>query len=75
MHIWEEYHQAKIVLGVKDEKDMLALKDKAQDKGLITWIIRDAGRTQVESGTQTCCAIGPGKISEIDSVTKHLELL
>lgn len=73
---WECYSgQAKIVLGCKDEKELLELKKKAEDNGLITSIVRDAGRTEVDPGTITCCAIGPGIVSKIDVVTGKLNLL
>jgi hypothetical protein len=35
---------------------------------LLVEVIRDAGRTQVEAGTVTCCAIGPAADDRIDAV-------
>lgn len=73
---WECYSgQAKIVVGCKDEKELLELKKKAEDNGLVTSIVKDAGRTEVDPGTVTCCAIGPGIVSQIDVVTGKLNLL
>ncbi|OTF74079.1 peptidyl-tRNA hydrolase 2, mitochondrial-like protein [Euroglyphus maynei] len=48
--------------------------NNARKNGLISVLIRDAGRTQVESGTKTAIAIGPAKGSLIDQVTGHLKL-
>jgi PTH2 family peptidyl-tRNA hydrolase len=43
--------------------------------GLPVELIRDAGRTQVEPGTVTCCAVGPADSARIDAVTGELSLL
>ena len=53
---------------------MLELVVRARQVGLIANYIRDAGRTQVESGTRTVAAIGPGPKSIIDQITGHLKL-
>ena len=47
----------------------------AKSLGLITAIIQDAGRTQIEAGSKTVVAIGPGPEDQIDQVTRHLGLL
>jgi PTH2 family peptidyl-tRNA hydrolase len=74
--LWEEYSgSAKIVLQVNSENQLIELRDKAKENNLNYYLIRDAGRTQVDPGTITCCAIGPGRISDIDSVTGKLSLL
>ena len=45
---WENFSgQAKIVLGVQNEKELFDIKDKADKNGLITCLIHDAGRTEV----------------------------
>lgn len=72
---WEEIGQAKIVLSVPNEKDLLELMNKAEFTGLITCTIRDAGKTEIAPNTVTCCAIGPGTVEAIDTITGHLKLL
>ena len=73
---WENFSgQAKIVLGVDNEKQLLEIKNKAEQAGLITCLIQDAGRTQVAPNTATCCAIGPDLIQKIDEITGKLKLL
>ena len=47
----------------------------AKSLGLITAIIQDAGRTQIEAGSKTVVAVGPGPEDQIDQVTRHLGLL
>jgi PTH2 family peptidyl-tRNA hydrolase len=73
---WENYSgSAKIVVAVHSEDEIINLRDKANSKNLPYYLVRDAGRTQVASGTITVCAVGPGKVSEVDSVTGNLDLL
>lgn len=51
------------------------LEKKAQELGLITKKICDAGRTQVEPGSITVLGIGPAPVSVVNKVTGHLKLL
>lgn len=57
---WERYGQAKITLKVKDEEEMLSLYKNARKKGLVAAVIQDAGKTQIDPGTRTVLAVGPG---------------
>ncbi|URD98593.1 Peptidyl-tRNA hydrolase PTH2 [Musa troglodytarum] len=51
------------------------LKEAADRCGLPTFVVADAGRTQVLAGSRTVLAIGPGRKADIDSVTGKLRLL
>jgi PTH2 family peptidyl-tRNA hydrolase len=75
LRLWELKGQPKIVLKADGEQYLLQLCDKAKALGLVTAIIRDAGKTQIESGTVTVLGIGPGESSIVDQITKHLKLL
>lgn len=72
---WRAEGMPKIVLKVKDEKELVTHLQKAKDAGLTTALITDAGRTVVAPGTKTCGAIGPDEEEEIDRVTGKLPLL
>ncbi len=72
---WRAEGMPKIVLKVKDEKELLLHLQKAKDEGLTTALITDAGRTVVAPGTKTCAAIGPDEEEKIDAVTGKLPLL
>jgi len=72
---WEEAGQAKVVVKVQDEDEMLALEEEARKAKLITYIVIDAGKTQIASGTSTVLAVGPGPRSTVDSVTGKLKLM
>ncbi|CAL4894477.1 unnamed protein product [Urochloa decumbens] len=72
---WEQLGQAKIVLTCKNQQEMNRLKETAAHRGIPTFIVADAGRTQVLAGSKTVLAIGPGRKADIDSVTGKLRLL
>ncbi|XP_027197854.1 peptidyl-tRNA hydrolase 2, mitochondrial-like [Dermatophagoides pteronyssinus] len=71
---WSDCGQRKVVVKVDSEQELLNIMQNARKNGLISVLIQDAGRTQVESGTKTAIAIGPAKGSLIDKVTGHLKL-
>ncbi|KAG8067966.1 hypothetical protein GUJ93_ZPchr0005g14274 [Zizania palustris] len=72
---WEQFGQAKIVLTCKNQQEMNRLKESAEHRGIPTFVVADAGRTQVLSGSKTVLAVGPGRKADIDSVTGKLRLL
>lgn len=72
---WELCGQAKIVVTCKNQQEMNKLRDAAESIGLPTFIVADAGRTQVSAGSNTVLAIGPGSKSAVDSVTGKQRLL
>lgn len=74
-HSWLRVGQPKIILRISNEEELLTLAKKAQQAGLITAIIKDAGRTQLRPGTVTVIGIGPGSNEVIDSFTSKLRLL
>ncbi len=71
---WRKEGMAKIVVKVKDEKELLAYFQQAKEKGLTTALITDAGRTVVVPGTKTCAAIGPDEEQKVDEITDKLPL-
>ncbi len=75
VNAWKEEGMAKIVLKVKDEKELVKYFQKAKDEGLTASLITDAGRTVVAPGTKTCAGIGPDKEEKIDQITGELALL
>nr|XP_048331098.1 peptidyl-tRNA hydrolase 2, mitochondrial isoform X2 [Ziziphus jujuba var. spinosa] len=56
---WEQNGQPKIVVLCKNQQEMNKLKEAAEDIGLPTFVVADAGRTQVLAGSKTVLAIGP----------------
>lgn len=72
---WLDSKQPKIILKVDTLDTLLEIKKNAEDKGLITELISDAGLTELPSGTITCLGIGPAPNEIIDEVTGELKLL
>ena len=60
---------------VKDEKELLALEEQANDLGLPNALIVDRGLTEVPPDTVTCLGIGPAPAEKIDRLTGKLPLL
>ncbi|WP_311171445.1 peptidyl-tRNA hydrolase Pth2 [Halobellus ordinarius] len=71
---WKGEGQKKVVLKASGESELFRLADEAQRLGLPNAIVRDAGHTQLDPGTVTCLAVGPGDEAEIDRVTGDLSL-
>ncbi len=72
---WKLMGQKKIVLKINSESELLEYFMECKEAGLKPELIRDAGHTQIPSGSITCFAVGPADASEIDSILKKLKLL
>ena len=71
---WRRFSK-KVVLKVKDEKELLDFKKLADKYKLVNALIRDAGRTEIPPNTITCLAIGPDEDEKIDKITGKLKIL
>jgi len=71
---WKGGGQKKIVVKAPDESTLFDLADQARRDGLPHAIIRDAGHTQLDSGTATTVAIGPAEENLVDRITGDLPL-
>jgi len=71
---WVNQGMPKIVLKVKDEKEMMDYFQFCKDAGLTVSLITDAGHTVVEPGTRTCVGIGPDEEEKIDKITSQLKM-
>jgi len=72
---WCEEGMAKIVVKVKDEKELIHYFQQAKDSGIKSSLITDAGRTVIAPGIKTCVAIGPDEEEKVDAITGTLSLL
>ncbi|MBI4448654.1 peptidyl-tRNA hydrolase [Candidatus Woesearchaeota archaeon] len=72
---WRDQGMKKVVLKVADLKDLINYKNRCEDAGLVTAMITDAGRTEVDPGTVTCLGVGADVVEKIDSVTGKLKML
>lgn len=75
-NVWESTGQAKIVVRTDGdgEMELYNLAEKAKRLNIITALIRDAGHTQLLSGTPTALGMGPALASDLDKVSGKLRL-
>lgn len=71
---WKSGGQKKVVLKGSGEKQLQELAEEARREGLPYALVRDAGHTQLEPGTVTALAVGPGAENIVDKVTGELSL-
>ena len=72
---WYNEGQKKVVVKVQDLAELYRIKQAAEDAGLVTSLITDAGMTELPPNTTTCLGIGPAPNAEVDRVTGHLGLM
>jgi PTH2 family peptidyl-tRNA hydrolase len=71
---WKGAGQKKVVLQADGSDALFRLADDADRAGLPHAIVRDAGHTEVASGTVTALAIGPAAADRLDTLTGDLSL-
>lgn len=72
---WSYGGCAKVALQCANEEILLQLATHAKVVNLPYYIVHDAGRTQIASGSRTVLGIGPAPRSMVDKITGHLSLL
>nr|XP_026488846.1 peptidyl-tRNA hydrolase 2, mitochondrial-like isoform X2 [Vanessa tameamea] len=75
LKLWRLTGQAKIALKTDSVDEIKQIADNAKKMGLVTSLIRDAGRTQIAPNSITVLGVGPAPKDVIDKVTGHLKLL
>ena len=70
---WESEGEKKVVLRVGSEQELIEWKKWADAHDLPSYLVRDAGLTQLTPGTLTALAIGPAEGSKL-AKTESLEL-
>ena len=72
---WLRNGQPIIVVKAESKEEIDDIIRRAKRKKIPCGVVKDAGRTQVPSGTKTAIAIGPGPQKEVDELTGTLKLL
>ena len=70
---WLRIGQMKITVKCPSVEELLALEERCAAAGLNTYLIRDAGHTEIEPGSRTVLAVGPAPASALDPITRHLK--
>eukprot|EP00833_Pecoramyces_ruminatium_P002583 jgi/Orpsp1_1/1176615/evm.model.c7180000058333.1 len=70
---WKNNGQPKYVFKCQSQEDLHNVAHKARKMNIPAYIIRDAGRTQIPSGSETVLGIGPAKKEIIVELTKRLQ--
>ena len=56
------------------EAELLELRARLAAAGVVSYLVEDAGRTQVAPGSRTVLAVGPAPVRVLDPLTRHLKL-
>jgi PTH2 family peptidyl-tRNA hydrolase len=72
---WISEGQKKVVLKANDERTLHELKVIAEQNGISSSLIQDAGMTEIPPGTITALGLGPAKTEDLDKITGNLTLL
>ena len=72
---WQKKGTKKVILKVKDDKELLYYFDLSNKNKLINALIKDTAKTFFKAPTLTCLAIGTDKEEKIDTITRELKIL
>jgi len=72
---WLDEGQKKVVLKVNSDRALFELRVLAEQAGISSVIIQDAGMTEIPPGTVTALGLGPAKNADLDRITGGLSLL
>lgn len=73
---WLSGRFTKIAVSVDSYEELMEVVKKAEEAGVVTSVIVDAGLTEFGGvPTVTCAAVGPALPEKLESITGHLKLL
>lgn len=72
---WKNSGQKKVILKVSSMEEMGLIFSQLQKHKIHSFLVKDAGLTQLAPGTTTALGIGPALSTEIDKITGDLKLL
>ena len=65
----------KIVCKAPSRESIRKIISRAKKAGIVCYLVKDAGHTEIPPGTETVVGIGPGSRREIDKITGDLPLV
>lgn len=72
---WESEGAKKVILKVSSLRKLKSINNEAKSAKIPSYLVRDAGLTQLRPGTITCLGLGPAEEKKIDLLTSDLKLL
>ena len=76
MYHWLSGPFTKICVSVDSEEELLAIQKQADELNILNCLITDSGKTEFKGiPTNTCLAIGPWWVEDLNKLTGHLPLL
>ncbi|MEK6909976.1 MAG: peptidyl-tRNA hydrolase Pth2 [Candidatus Aenigmatarchaeota archaeon] len=72
---WEAEGSKKVVLKINSLQELKQMESKLKKIKMPYFLVKDAGLTQLETGTVTALGIGPVEEERIDKITGKLKLL
>lgn len=73
--IWETQGKSIVIYKVESGSSLKLLNKAAIEQNMIAFLVRDAGRTQIPSGSITVLVIGPEEESALNCMTQHLTVI
>lgn len=71
---WIDAGAKKVALKASEERFAEVL-EKADIEEVTAYLVKDAGRTELEPGTKTAIGVGPAEEERVDRITGDLELV
>lgn len=72
---WELEGEKKVVVKVNELQELFEIHELVKKADIASYLVRDAGHTEIPSSTLTCLGIGPDEDEKIDKITQDLKLL
>ena len=72
---WHWEGTKKICVKVETTEDLIEVQKRANALGIPSYLVADAGHTQIAAGSLTVCALGPVESKLVDLITKDKKLL
>jgi PTH2 family peptidyl-tRNA hydrolase len=71
---WELEGGKKVVVQVRSQEELFEIYELVKAADIPSFLVQDAGHTELPPSTVTCLGIGPEKDEIIDKITQDLKL-
>lgn len=72
---WELEGEKKVIVQVNSQEDLFEVYELVKAAGIPSYLVTDAGHTELPPSTVTCLGVGPEEDDTIDKITQDLKLL